>query len=342
MATKVEFSTAFEFLFYTTRSGVVITDAEGCVARVNPALAGMLSIPMDKCLGQRPATVFARRRGLVELLTKTGEQTRQIVLPKRRLAIGTAVSLSNGRRMAIVEDITEQEDLDSRRETLVGAIAHDLRNSIAAISGFADLVDKMGELNPKQARFLTRLRETSGKLNDVILPLVDLAWVEAGMPLHHEPCRLGILIHQAVGALSQMARTKSITIAISTQEPMPVVMGDPERLEQVVYSLLHNAILYSPPEVTVAVHAYQQGQEVICTVADPGPGIKAEELDLIFSRLYRSKDETVRDLPGCGLGLTLARTVVQRHGGAIWAESEYGRGSTFTFVLPSARPDALL
>jgi signal transduction histidine kinase len=87
------------------------------------------------------------------------------------------------------------------------------------------------------------------------------------------------------------------------------------------------------------VHAYQQAAEVFCTVADPGPGIPDEELDIIFTRLYRS--ESVRDLPGGGIGLTLARTVIERHGGVIWAESEYGRGSTFTFVLPSARPDDL-
>lgn len=341
MTGETTLSVVFEFIFNTTSDGIVITGSNGLVERLNPALAGMLSASLQECLGQKPAVVFARRRGLVDLLTKKGEQERQVLLPKRRLAIGIGIDLPSGGRMAIVHDVTERENLDSRRETLVDAIAHDLRNSIGAIGGFADLVSKTGELNPQQQKFIKRTRETASRLDDVILPLVDLAWIEAGMPLRHEPCRLGILIHRAVGELSSLARQKSITIAISTQEPMPVVMGAPDRLQQVIYNLLHNAIVYAPPEVTVVVHAYQQGQEVICTVADPGPGIREDELDLIFTRMYRSSDETVRDATGNGLGLTLARTVVQRHGGAIWVESEYGRGSTFTFVLPSARPSDL-
>ncbi|MBN1287634.1 MAG: HAMP domain-containing histidine kinase [Anaerolineae bacterium] len=339
MADETSLSIAFEVLFNSINNGVVITGPDGLITQMNPALAGVLSVALRECLGQKPAAAFAKRHGLVDLLTKKGEQERQIMLPKRRLAVGIGMDLPDGGRIAVVQDITEKEDLDSRREALVDAIAHDLKNTIGAISGFADLVAKMGDMNEQQERFLKRVRETANHLDDVILPLVDLAWIEAGMPLRHEPCRLGILIHRAVGELSNLAREKAITIAISTQEPMPVVMGDSERLQQVVYNLLHNAIIYAPPEVTVAVHAYQQGPEVICTVADPGPGIKADELDLIFTRMYRSSDESVRGVPGNGLGLTLARTVVQRHGGAIWAESEYGRGSTFTFVLPSARLD---
>ncbi len=332
---------AFEFVFHATNNGIVLTDADGVIRRINPALAGMLLLSIDECLGQRPAVVFRTRHGLVELLAKHGEQVRQIRLPKKRLAFGTGVDLPDGGRVAVVQDITEQEDLESRRSALVDAIAHDLKNVISALTGFADLVEKAGPLNERQRQFLHRVLQNANKLNGVILPLVDLAWIEAGMPFRHEPCRLGILIHQAVSQLSDMAREKSITIAISTQEPMPVVIGDPERLQQVVYTLLHNAILYSPREVTVVVHAYQQGAEVICTVADPGPGIPAAELDLIFNRLYRSEDEAVRDLPGGGIGLTLAQAVVTRHGGDIWAESEHGKGSTFTFVLPSARPDEL-
>jgi signal transduction histidine kinase len=299
----------------------------------------MMQKPIEACVGHRPVEVFAKRRGLVELLHNRGDQVRDIRLSRKRMAVGAATDLPDGGRIAVVRDVTERENLESRRSALVGAIAHDLRNSISAISGFAGLVARRGALNEQQEQYLDRMCDLAGRLDAVIQPLVDLAWIESGMPMKHEPCRLGVLIHQAVGELSALAQQKDTTIAISTQEPMPVVMGDPDRLRQVVYNLLHNAILYAPPEVTVAVHAYQQAAEVFCTVADPGPGISEEELDIIFTRLYRS--EAVRDLPGGGIGLTLARTVIERHGGVIWAESEYGRGSTFTFVLPSARSDDL-
>ncbi len=336
MAAENDLQAALDFLFHTTSDGVVITDAGGRVSRVNPALGQMLRIPLEDCLGREPKEAF-KQRDLVDLLIGRGEQSREVRLPKKRLAVGMATDLLDGGRIAVLHDVTEQHDVESRREALVSAIAHDLRNPISALGGFADLVARSGELNEEQDKFLTRVRQTADKLNKLILPLVELAWIEAGMPLRHEPCRLGVLIYEAVGRLAEMAREKKITIAISTQEPMPLVMGDPERLLQVVYNLLHNAVLYSPREVTVAVHAFEHGEEVMCTVADPGPGIREGDLEQIFDRMYRSSDESVRDLPGSGLGLTLARVIVERHGGRIWAESEYGRGSTFTFVLPSAQ-----
>lgn len=336
MSAPEELQAELDFLFMTTDNGVVVADAGGKISRMNPALGQMLHLPPEKCLGQEPQQAF-KVRGLVELLTQRGERAADVRLPKKRLAVGIGTDLPGGGRIVILQDVTEQKDLESRREALVAAIAHDLRNPISAIGGFADLAARSGDLNEKQDKYLARVRQTAAKLDKIILPLVDLAWIEAGMPLRHEPCRLGIIIHEATGKVADFAREKKITIAISTQEPMPVVMGDPGRLLEVVYNLLHNAVLYSPPEVTVAVHAFEHEDEVWCTVADPGPGIPKEDLDKIFDRMYRSSDETVRDLPGGGLGLTVARTIVQRHGGTIWAESEYGRGSTFTFVLPSAR-----
>jgi two-component system sensor histidine kinase VicK len=112
-------------------------------------------------------------------------------------------------------------------------------------------------------------------------------------------------------------------------------MGDRQRLKLVIHHLLHNAIVYSPPDQTIAIHAWGDEHEVYCSVADRGIGIADDELELIFDRMYRSRDEHVREIPGGGLGLTIARTVIERHGGDIWATSNYGEGSTFTFVLPA-------
>ena len=134
-----------------------------------------------------------------------------------------------------------------------------------------------------------------------------------------------------------MAKEKSITIAVSIQDPLPPVMGDPERIRLVIGKLLHNALLYSDTEQLVAVHAWGDDSEAYCSIADRGFGISDEELELVFDRLFRSKDERVQALPGGGLGLTIARRILQRHGGDIWASSNLGKGSTFTFVLPSAK-----
>lgn len=332
----------YDFLFRATSDGVLIAAPDRMtnalrLAQINPAAAALLSAKPEDLIGRTPAEAFALNPALVNLFTREGEQSLDVRLPRRRLAVGLARTLAGGERLVLLHDVTEKRELENRREALVRAIAHDLRNPISALGGFADLVGKFGDLNEQQQKFLTRIRQTSSKLHDVIGSLVDLAWVEAGMPLTHVPVRLPEVIAKAVDALGTLARQNRIIIATSVQNPMPTVMGDPERLRLVIYNLLHNAVLYSAPEQLVIIHAWEEDDEVYCSVADRGIGIADDELDLIFDRMYRSRDERVRDLPGGGLGLTVARTIIRRHGGDIWASSNLGEGSTFTFVLPTLR-----
>ncbi len=328
-------SALYDFLFRTIADGVLVAGVDRLIEQINPAAAAMLGVPVEDVIGKTPEQVFIHNPALVNLFNRSGDQTLNVWLPKRRLAVGTAKTLPDGMRVVVLQDVTEKQDIESRRETLVHSIAHDLRNPISALTGFADLVEKFGDLNPQQQKFLTRIRQTASKLYDVVGTLVDLAWIEAGMPLAHRPIKLDSLIEKVVSDLSSLALERKMTIAVSVQHPMPPVMGDGDRLRLAIYHLLHNALIYSDPEQTVAIHAWGDEHEAYCSVADRGIGIADSELEMIFDRLYRSRDERVRERPGGGLGLTLAKTIITRHGGAIWASSNLGVGSTFTFVLPA-------
>lgn len=323
-----------DFIFRSSAEGILIADEANTIQRVNPAAAAMTGLPVEQMVGRRPQDCFQQFPALVNLLTRTGDQMLDVRLPKRRLATGIATTLTSGSRVVILQDVTEKYELESRREALAKAVTHDLRNPISAIEGYADLVSKFGDLNAQQQRFLGRIRQTAVKLHDVAGALVDLAWMEAGMPLSRAPLHLNDLINHAVRKLSGLAAAHRITIAVSLQSPMPPVMGDAEHLETAIFNLLHNAIIYSHPEQTVAVHAWGDTHDAYCAVADQGVGIADDEIDQVFDRMYRSRDERVREIPGGGLGLTLARAIIQRHGGDIWASSNLNAGSTFTFVLP--------
>jgi signal transduction histidine kinase len=329
---------AYPILFRTTSDGILIA-YEGVIEQINPAAAAMLGVTVEGVIGQSPDQCFRQNPTLINLFNRPGEQTLDVRLPRRRLALGMASSLANGRRLVILQDVTERQELESRREALITTMSHDLRNPISALGGFAELVEKFGDLNSQQQKFLTRIKQTAAKLYDVVGSLVDLAWIEAGMPLAHRPIDMAQLINNAVSQVSSFALERKIGIAISVQDPMPTIMGDSERLQMTIYNLLHNAVMYSPPEHAIAIHAWgdDDDHEAYCSVADRGIGIADDEIELIFDRLYRSRDEQVRDLPGGGLGLTMAKTIISRHGGAIWASSNLGVGSTFTFVLPTAR-----
>jgi len=326
-----------DFIFRSTSDGIIIATTDGIIQQINPAASAMLGVTTDDVAGKNVRHAFGTNAALVNLFRRTGEQSLDVRLPRRRLAVGIANTLEDKYRIVILHDVSERRDLETRRESLIKALVHDLRNPITAINGFADLVEKFGDLNEKQDKFITRIRQTSNKLYDMLGTLVDLAWIEAGMPLEHRPIQMRDIINQAVDQVTQIAHQRKIIIAVSVQNPMPTVMGDPQRLRTAIYSLLHNAILYSYSEQTVAIHGWGDDHEVYCSVADRGIGIADDELELIFDRMYRSRDDVVRNTTGGGMGLTIAKTIIIRHGGDIWASSNLGEGSTFTFVLPVAQ-----
>jgi two-component system phosphate regulon sensor histidine kinase PhoR len=327
-----------DYLFRSTSDGVLVMGKQGVLTHINPAASAMLGITPEDCLGKKPSQIFRKHPALLNLLERSGEQQLEVRLPRRRIAQGIADNLNTGERVVVLQDVTERRDLDNRREMLSRAIAHDLRNPISAIGGFADLVTRFGELNDQQQKFIKRIKQTSSKLHEMIVTLVDLAWIEAGMPLNHVPIRLNDAIQKAISDLESTAQEHQIGMATSIQRPLPIITGDPERLHQAIYQILYNAILYSHAEGNIVIHAWGDEHEVYCSIADQGIGISDGELELIFDRMYRSRDLRVENIPGGGVGLTIARTIIKRHGGDIWASSNLDDGSTFTFMLPAVQP----
>src|SRR5579885_945736 len=127
----------YNLLFRTTSDGVIIVDHTGLLQRINPAAAGMLRCIPEECVDKPAKVVFKEQPALVDLLEGRGETLRKIVLPGKRIAHGISETHSDGGRLVLLRDITEREELDSRREQLIAAIGHDLRNPISAIHGFA-------------------------------------------------------------------------------------------------------------------------------------------------------------------------------------------------------------
>lgn len=333
--TILDSSQVYEFIFRSSDNGVLIADSELIITRINPAAAAMVGVSGDSIVGKSVMEVFRKNPVLLNLFVRDGGLKQDVQLPHQRLAQGIAETVSTGERVVLLQDVTEQRDIESRREALSKVIAHDLRNPISAIGGFADLVGRFGETNDNQLKYLQRIKQTTEKLNQLVKSLVDLAWMEAGMPLEHIPIRLDDTIAKVVNEVSDFAQEHDVHIALSVQRPLPVVIGDISRLTMVIRNLIHNAITYSKPETIIAVHAWGNAHEIYCSVADRGIGIIDSEVELVFDRMFRSRDERIRDIVGGGLGLTVAQTIIKRHGGNIWVNSHLDEGSTFTFMLPA-------
>ncbi len=236
------------------------------------------------------------------------------------------------------------EQIEQRRMELIGDVAHELRTPLSSIKGIMEgLLD--GVLTAEPATFLLVQREVA-RLQRLIHDLEELSRAEAGqVPLDLRAVAPTDLVLAAADRLRPQFEGKSVSLHVdlpadgSTElaEVLPQVRADPSRIIQVLLNLLGNALQYTPSNGQVTVRAWRDGREVVIVVQDTGIGISAEHLPHIFERFYRVDKSRSRPGGGSGIGLTIARHLVEAHGGRIWATSPGpGQGSTFGFTLPTA------
>ncbi|MDH4137672.1 MAG: cell wall metabolism sensor histidine kinase WalK [Anaerolineae bacterium] len=234
-------------------------------------------------------------------------------------------------RMAETLERTEQ-----RRLELIGDVAHELRTPLSSIKGIMEgLVD--GVLTTEPATFLLVQREVT-RLQRLIHDLEELSRAEAGqVPLDPRAVAPADLVRAAADRLRPQFEGKSVSLHLDLPADLPQVRADPSRIIQVLLNLLGNALQYTPSNGQVTVRAWRDGREVVIVVQDTGIGIPPEHLPHIFERFYRVDKSRSRPGGGSGIGLTIARHLVEAHGGRIWATSPGpGQGSTFSFTLPTA------
>ena len=225
------------------------------------------------------------------------------------------------------------EDSERQRRAMVSDVAHELRTPLANIQGHIEAMQD-GLMQPNTENLDTVHQQTL-HLNHLISDLRLLAETEAReLSLSMEPTLIGEIVNDAVGSFRPHADNASIRISMEIADGLPAVSVDPRRIRQVLGNLLDNAIRHTPPGggVMVAAGYYDGGVRV--EVADTGSGIAPDALPHVFDRLYRADPSRDRATGGSGLGLTIARQLVEAHGGAIWAESELGTGSRFGFDMP--------
>jgi signal transduction histidine kinase len=181
----------------------------------------------------------------------------------------------------------------------------------------------------------------SERLGRLVDQLLELSRLESGdVPLERRSVELAPLVAEVLSEIEVARPDRGVRLADAVPEDLPPVFADRERVHQVLFNLLDNAVRFTPEGGRVTVSASRHNGSVDVAVADTGPGIAAEDLPRVFERFFRVDESRSRDDGGTGIGLAIARSVVEAHGGRIWAESEPGRGSTFTFELPAARSPA--
>jgi signal transduction histidine kinase len=237
--------------------------------------------------------------------------------------------------IANVRDISRFREADRLKNTFVSMVSHELKTPVTIIQGYAETLNRPdAKWNRDEMREgLSVIAEETQRLSRLIDDLLDVSRLQAGMPsLQMEDVALDALAERVIERFKPQTEEHELSIRFPSE--FPAVRGDPGRLEQVLDNLVSNALKYSPGGGPVVVRGRVRSNEVVVTVTDEGIGIPATEQGRIFEPFYRVDGSLRRETSGAGLGLYLAKAIVEAHGGRIWVESKPGEGSCFFFALP--------
>jgi two-component system phosphate regulon sensor histidine kinase PhoR len=269
--------------------------------------------------------------------------------------IAVADRYAPGGTLLLIQDLTRVRRLEAVRRDFISNVSHELRTPLASLKALTETLQEGALEDPPAARrFLARIEAEVDALTQMATELLELSRIESGqVPLETKTVQPELLLTSAADRMRTQAERANLTLRVEIPPGLPAIRADGPRLEQVLVNLLHNAIKFTPSgEVVAAVNegppspdgsgAGGERPNVVFSVRDTGIGIPADDLARIFERFYktdraRARAELNRSAGGgTGLGLSIAKHIVEAHGGEIWAESQEGRGSTFYFSIPAA------
>ena len=316
--------------------GVIMTDTEGSISLANQAAARLFDI---KEPDNKPLIEAVRDHEVDELLKlclKTAEmQSVQYESgTSKRYLRAIAVPITGSGVLLLFQDLTELRNLQTTRRELIGNISHEFRTPLAGIKAMVETLHG-GAVDDKKAAgdFLNRIDSEVDRLTQLVAELTELSRIETGgAELKLEPLDVNDLVVEVTAQLSPQVERQQLIVVKELAADLPSVPADKARIRQVIVNLLHNAIKFTDAGGRITVTTKREGDSVTVAIADTGRGIASDDLPHVFERFY--KGDKARAGEGTGMGLAIAKHIIEAHGGDIRVESEEGRGSTFSFSLP--------
>jgi PAS domain S-box-containing protein len=343
-----------ESILNSVADGIFGTDSSGRIVFVNPAAAAMLGAQPFDLIGRTVHAVVHEERKDHESCSDQCRTRRAFLL--REVNSGQDVFYrKNGASFPVefsltpmvehsvavgsvlsFRDISQRYALDRMKDEFVSTVSHELRTPLTSIRGSLGLLSAglLGEVGEKASNLLRIAVANSDRLVRLINDILDLERMQSGRaPLTYRSCCLDELARQAIDAMTPMAEAAKVQLILDS-EPMKIE-ADSDRLQQVMTNLLSNAVKFSPPNSQVTIKLERLLDGVTLSVIDHGRGIPKDKLESIFDRFQQVDASDSRQKGGTGLGLAICRTIVEQHGGRIWAERNSDRGSTFRMFLPT-------
>jgi PAS domain S-box-containing protein len=315
--------------------GLVVVDVRQRIEAANLKALEYFQFSLDELVGMPISTLFPQAGALepkpqpYKLMgrRKSGET----------FAVEVAVNVlgfAGKERLFInVQDITTRFQLEQLRLELIGMVSHDLRTPLTAIRVTLEMVQAgvFGGISERGTRSVSRAVQSVEYLCSLVVNLLDAEKIESGdIKLTYKKTSVEAVVAKALASIPR----DQLSVSIETVVKDDTMVVDPDRLVQVLINLISNAIKYSPPGGTITVVAGRDGQSIRFQVSDQGPGIPEAMQSIVFER-YRQLDQPSGiKRQGFGLGLAICRALVEKHKGRIWVDSEIGKGSSFSFLIP--------
>ena len=239
--------------------------------------------------------------------------------------------------ITVLHDITALKKIDQMKSDFVSMVSHEIRSPMnSLLMQIKIILDGLaGNVTDKQREILERASGKILNLTDLVSELLDLARIESGLITNEkETIAMQEFLEEQVTFHSAGARGKNIEITLETNADLPFILANRQGMDEVFTNLITNAIKYSPEGTAITVSSRVENGYLNVTIRDTGYGIPNEDLNKIFKRFYRVKDKQTREIHGTGLGLAIVKSIVEAHHGTIKVESEIGRGTAFTVILP--------
>ena len=283
-------------------------------------------------LGLRPLTAIEGTAGAIA----AGDLSQRVERAEPDTEVGRLGIALNTMLGRIEASFRAQEASERKLRRFVADASHELRTPLAAVRAYSELFTRGADRRPADLeRSMTGITRESERMSLLVEDLLLLARLDEGRPLEHELVRLDEVVSEAV----ETARTVEPKRPIETEIAPAVVLGDRDRLRQIVDNLLSNVRAHTPPETPVTVRLASPNGAAVIDVEDQGPGLSAEATERVFERFYRADESRSRASGGVGLGLAIVAAVARAHGGTVAAASEPGKRTTFTITLPLAKPN---
>jgi PAS domain S-box-containing protein len=344
-----------EAILDSTADGIIVFDNTGLATVANPAVTSLLAHPAEEIVGKDFGTVMGDAVSTEdqEMISNflSGEETQEASVKfqwdKKTLSASAApVHLESGEDLgtvAVFRDFTREAEIDRMKSTFVSIASHELRTPLNAIMGYTEMLNEgvYGPLTEQQRGAMGRLLANSSHMLGLVNNLLDRARMEAGtIKLNIGDFSPVKLIDGVKGVMDMMAHNKGLELTTSVADDVPgTLIGDWQRLHQIVINFANNAVKFTE-EGGIDIRVYMHDADHwAMAVADTGIGIPEEAQQYIFEPFRQVDDSATREYGGAGLGLSIVKQLVTLMGGWIELESEEGKGSTFTVILPLAPPE---